>query len=172
MQKIFKTDPIDNIQLRRNSGELIVQPQQTSKVTTSELLKTERRLAEIAKCPGLCIERLQTTLKPLIHGKYTILMHIHPHLMHLQRPKSHHFVMRKNLTGRKNLERPRSPKGRPKHYKTPWMDGQHGYNEFQTIFQLIMNRQTFNEPFMRETNTVFLVYLWHISAHTCSPVVF
>ena len=44
------------------------------------------------------------------------------------------FFHEKNLTGRKNLDRPGTPKGHPKHYKTPWMDGQHGHNKFQTIF--------------------------------------
>ena len=37
--KIFKTDPIDNTWLRRNSGEVIFLPQHTSKVNTSELPK-------------------------------------------------------------------------------------------------------------------------------------
>ena len=38
--KIFKTDPIDNTWLRRNSGEVIFLPQHTSKVNTSELPKS------------------------------------------------------------------------------------------------------------------------------------
>ena len=37
--KIFKTDPIDNTWLRRNSGELIFLSQHTSEVNTSELPK-------------------------------------------------------------------------------------------------------------------------------------
>ena len=40
--KIFKTDPIDNTWLRRNSGEVIFLPQHTSKVNTSELPKISK----------------------------------------------------------------------------------------------------------------------------------
>ena len=51
-----------------------------------------------------------------VHHKNVYSPTLRP-LMHLERPKSNYFLGGTNITGRNNLERPRAPKGRPKHYK-------------------------------------------------------